>query len=366
MSRDAFVELFTSFVHEAQTSVGFDTPGASVLLAKARVALEPLRATCHQAADDVAQLEQRLSHRLAHDGDDRRRFLAMDRQGTGFLSYDDFQRALDRLNLPTDPATVARLLLKYDRSGRGYVNYTSFLRLRRLSEAPISTLHAAQAQVLALPCPSSDDLAELERWRHERAMARLRTKLYEKSTSLRQLYLHLDKDRFGAVTVDELHDGLASMGILLAKPELDAIAAHCPTRHGMLALGDFCRLVDALPDEARNDDAIWPTSFALPTPASRDEARRVPQHTTVLDDVEAVRVPLVADLVAEGKTARALFAALCDPQAHVITVHSLERALARQQLPIPPRDALVRLVSAYDKTGTGSLALHEFLPLLRP
>ncbi|KDO33307.1 hypothetical protein SPRG_02116 [Saprolegnia parasitica CBS 223.65] len=361
MSRDAFVELFSSFVHEAQSSVGFDTPGASVLLAKARVALEPLRATCHEAADDVTQLEQRLAHRLAHDGDDRRRFLAMDRQGTGFLSYEDFQRALDRLNMPTEPVTVARLLLKYDRSGRGHVNYTSFLRFRHLSDAPVSTAHAAQAQVLA--CPSADDLAELERWRHERAMARLRTKLYEKSTSLRQLYLHLDKDRFGALTIDELHDGLASMGILLAKPELDSIAAHCPSRHGLLSLAEFCRLVDTLPDEAPKGD-FWPPRLQppTPTPATRDEV----QHTIALDDVDAIRLPLVADLVADGKTARALFVSLCDPQAHAITVHSLELALARRQLHIPPREALVRLLSAYDKTGTGSLALHEFLPLLHP
>ncbi|OQR92580.1 hypothetical protein ACHHYP_03505 [Achlya hypogyna] len=350
MSRDAFVDLFSSFVHEAQTTFGFDTDDAHVLLAKARLALAPLQAVCTETHDAVATLERRLTHRLAMHGSDRRQFLALDHQCTGFLRYEDFQRGLDNLNIPNDPVTVARLLLKYDTTGCGRVNYTSFVRLDYVDEVPEPPPSV----------PTLDELEEAERWQTEQAIALLRAKLYQRCRSRRQLYLHFDQNRYAYLSVEELQAGLRALGVAISKHELRRITAACAQKEDMLSLQDFCRLMDGL-TEASTQLSCSTLHAAVSVTAECSPAEPV---TSVKIPSNDVHREVVAGLLAQGKSTRALYHAVAD--ADGMSVRSLERALMRWHLPVPPPASLLRLLGTYDTNGSGTIAYHEFVAFLHP
>ena len=94
MSHNDFLEELSSFMHDVQQSVGFNSDGAIESLAKMRAALEPLRASCTDRKNELKALETHIAQELDRHQYDRTNFLKFDREASGYMSYADFERAL--------------------------------------------------------------------------------------------------------------------------------------------------------------------------------------------------------------------------------------------------------------------------------
>ncbi|RHY57313.1 hypothetical protein DYB30_007609 [Aphanomyces astaci] len=322
MSKEEFVEMMTSFVFDVQQSVGFDTDASRDLLARLYAALEPLRSHCQTSQEAVNQLERQIGRQLAlRHADLRTRFLHFDRHVSGYMSYVDFQHALDVLNLDADPAVLTRLFQKYDPQGQGRINYTNFLHLTHVTDSDPPRSEAHDAMMLSHPPPyrppcDNQDLEHLEHRRTDDLVARIRAKLYQRGLSVRELFL------YSYLTLQELHHGFTSiLGIDLHIKELMHLTRHFTRkRTDLLSLSDFAHLLEGL-------------SMFHPTTNQGKKSRRA----------------LFESMAPLGSLSPSAF-------------HS---HLRRWGVHVPDDAELVRLVGYFDTNGNGTLEFHEFVRLLQ-
>ncbi|KAF0739011.1 hypothetical protein Ae201684P_015301 [Aphanomyces euteiches] len=365
MSRDDFINVTTSFVFEVQQSIGFDSSASYDLLDKLRVALEPLRLQCRIAREAMEDLERQIGRQLALHADKRTRFLRFDREASGYMTYADFQRALEVLLIPAEPHIIKMLMQKYDTTNQGQLNYTSFLRLANAADAapPRSEGQDAHYSPLQLSVPDEDDDAlELsEQIRTEQLIGSIRAKLYQRGMSTRELFLQLDQGRYSYLTLEELHRGLAAFGIPIHRKELVTLTRHFMQKDETFSLADFARLIDGC-------DAVRPTRElgVIPPRQSPPPKSRLPHPTTRKTHLDGSLPAIAAAIQAQGKSLRELFDSMAEGHdVPCISPAKFIKQLDRWGVSLNDGDDIVRLVGRFDSAGRGGLVFHEFVKLVQ-
>ncbi|OQS06129.1 hypothetical protein THRCLA_01828 [Thraustotheca clavata] len=333
MSRDAFIELFTSFVHEIDENIGLDTDEACALLVRVRQVLDPLRFRVLHTKSSVQELEEKLSY--AHD-----KLLVLDPACTGFISYRELERLLKNLHIEYDTMTLDRLLKKYDAFESGRVNYSSFLNNKK--------------RIKEIKRPMHEEIEEIEACRVENAIAMLRVKLYEKKTSMKELYLQLNRERFGYLTIDELDFGLKKIGVMIPKAELEYIVQKCTKKESMLSLLDFCKLVESLPEDFKQKTLpIYTLEKNEIPPANKTKEREHNYLKEYLKNIVQIR----------GQSTKQFYHELCNG-SNSVSIAAIENILWKWNCTNTKND-IVKLVGLYDTTGSGTLDYHEFVYMLQ-
>ncbi|RHX96663.1 hypothetical protein DYB36_011858 [Aphanomyces astaci] len=367
MSKEEFVEMMTSFVFDVQQSVGFDTDASRDLLARLYAALEPLRSHCQTSQEAVNQLERQIGRQLAlRRADLRTRFLHFDRHVSGYMSYVDFQHALDVLNLDADPAVLTRLFQKYDPQGQGRINYTNFLHLTHVTDSDPPRSEAHDTMMLSHPPPyrppcDNQDLEHLEHRRTDDLVARIRAKLYQRGLSVRELFL------YSYLTLQELHHGFTSiLGIDLHIKELMHLTRHFTRkRTDLLSLSDFAHLLEGLsmfhPTTSATSVGGSSSPISVMKPPCPSKSLGLPAPSCLNPLFESQLASVLQD---QGKKSRrALFESMAPLGS--LSPSAFHSHLRRWGVHVPDDAELVRLVGYFDTNGNGTLEFHEFVRLLQ-
>ncbi|CAK4224558.1 unnamed protein product [Aphanomyces euteiches] len=300
----------------------------------------------------MEDLERQIGRQLALHADKRTRFLRFDREASGYMTYADFQRALEVVScfvllIPAEPHIIKMLMQKYDTTNQGQLNYTSFLRLANAADAapPRSEGQDAHYSPLQLSVPDEDDDAlELsEQIRTEQLIGSIRAKLYS--------YL----------TLEELHRGLAAFGIPIHRKELVTLTRHFMQKDETFSLADFARLIDGC-------DAVRPTRElgVIPPRQSPPPKSRLPHPTTRKTHLDGSLPAIAAAIQAQGKSLRELFDSMAEGHdVPCISPAKFIKQLDRWGVSLNDGDDIVRLVGRFDSAGRGGLVFHEFVKLVQ-
>lgn len=423
MSKAKYLELLSDFVFHIGNTLGFDNEESEKLLPRLEHSLSCLEvlhlpAHLHRLTPDktitnaqfirqMNVIEASIANHLYQEGNAREQFILYDKNHSGFLSAGEFSKCIETgAGIYLDDNELQYLLQKYDTNRNGMINYTDFIKIGQDQQNYLSESHTAHSSALishmqhqgtSSSARCDDDDAEETRVRAHAVASMIRAKCYQRFKSTTDLFLHLDTEKNGSVSIDEFHDGLAHLGIEVSKSDLIDMTSYFISKgknneaNDVLSMEDLAHFLEnqsmfTFPDKAVDETRIQTNVSAIhhasQTPHATSSASRdflsqsFPLHVKKEDvsnqttnnlssSVEKVTRDLSQMMRDSGKNLKEMFTIIDVDGSGEITPDNFINGLQKLGLKNLTKAVSDRVLSNYDASGSGTLGYSDFVKMMQ-
>ena len=343
--------------------------------------------------------------RLRHDWksrDMRNVWKNEDPYGTGFVPLDALQRCLP-METPLTLDEIHYLMLKYDYQKNGQFNYISFLAQDE-NEEILSESQRAYPPVQARSL-DDDELNETlldEKKEMKRMMIanRIRSKMYQKFTSLTDLFLHLDVYKNGVLSIDEFTSGLSTifgmddideeqvksvlqeylkkessltvttLANFLQEPSSSKTSCYLEMEDNVSKHSNSTKDFDMKEMGSQTNGSNTPLDkdmytalqMALEEKQIDDNMKSTTKNTSSLSQ----SIHYISQFLwARGQKVKVLFTSLDHHGLGFLTPGEFYTGLQKMGFHKIARSDADRIVAQFDETGSGTLEYHEFVQMMQ-
>jgi Ca2+-binding EF-hand superfamily protein len=303
----------------------------------------------------IEQILTQLSNHLEKHYDGlRSAFLNVDSDQNGWISKEEFGAVFKVFNFPISSEDLNELIDAFDSNKDGKVSYLEFCNVMingpwapmSIKEAPIAT---PSVPVNAGPMPDEVKLGQL--------LTSLQRAIEQKYTSVQDAFMHLDVNRSGLISAQELIGVLHNHNIRVSWDDIQLLVDYFDTnRDGLVSWSEFCKGIQMNKWNPRgagdNRGARQPVPVV---PHGQSRAEAAPSV------INSLHTELKKYMSSRYETNKAGFLAINTSRSGAITVPELGLILAKASDSVPTQEAVAQLFQAYDLNGDGVIQFSEYV-----
>lgn len=335
--------------------------------------------------DYIFQILDHLEMQLErHYSSMREAFLKVDSDRSGWLSKEEFATIFAIYNISISPEDLDALIDAFDADGNGQISWVEFCET--IENGPWYANQQARSAEEEVAGPTEDDM-EIEDLEADEEpvqeapkaapkppksnptavkaiLDNLRRAVNQCFNSLHEAFLHIDTDRSGYISAQEMVYILYTHNIRVEWPELRDLIAHFDTNgDGVISWAEFCQAIDK-PYKA-------PSSAPAATPAPEPEPAatvvacpaqpKATSQTSSPDQLKRAHEALCKYIVESTQSMREAFVIVNTSRTGAITPSELEAAVRRAGVMRVADETIDALMDMYDTNGDGLIQFGEFV-----